>query len=217
MLREGQGLDKNSWGAALSMGALWGIFECTVGYLLHLLPVSLGFLVWYPAAYFFLTKAARDSGKPYGAMAAAGLASAVKLLNLMLPGRVDQVINPAVSILLEGLAVWAAMAVLHRLSAAQQQRRGTMAALVFGANCLWRLLFVGYLALLVPAWMRDISVLRSAEALLKFLLIDNLAGSAVAFISLQAVRRIRLPALRIPAKAAVFLLPLHITLQFLLK
>lgn len=41
--------------AAVCMtGAVWGIFEATVGYLLHLLPIRLGFLVWYPAAVFFM-------------------------------------------------------------------------------------------------------------------------------------------------------------------
>jgi hypothetical protein len=38
--------------AVLFYGGIWGVFEATVGYLLHLLPFSIGWLVWYPIACF---------------------------------------------------------------------------------------------------------------------------------------------------------------------
>ena len=46
-------------------GALWGLFEATVGYVLHAFEIRIGFLVWFPAAYFFMTRVYKQTGKTY--------------------------------------------------------------------------------------------------------------------------------------------------------
>lgn len=191
MMSENSDSTKRSiWIAVLSAGALWGIFESTVGYLLHLLPVSLGFLIWFSVACFFLTKAYRDSGKLSAVLLTALMASAIKLLNLFLPGSIDRVINPAVSILFEGIALWASLFVYEKISAKNKKLWAT-AVLALAANCFWRLLFMGYLGLLVPDWMREVSVLRSSESLVRFLVIDNLCATVVAWVGLQVLSLIR--------------------------
>lgn len=51
------------WRAILFWGAIWGILESTVGALMHLLPVRLGFLVWVPMAMGCMLGAYRATGK----------------------------------------------------------------------------------------------------------------------------------------------------------
>ena len=106
---------KKAIAAALTIGAAWGAFEATIGFLLHLLPVNIGFLIWYPAACFFLLKAYGISGKTYAIPLAAAVACAFKLLNLALPVSLDKVINPAASIISEGIIVWLAVIAFNRI------------------------------------------------------------------------------------------------------
>ena len=163
----------------LIWAALWGIFEATAGYLLHLLPVNIGWLIWYPAAYFFMANAYRRTGSP-ASIALVGLLSAsIKLLNLLLPGRIDRVINPAVSIVFESLTMAAAAAVLRRRARPMTPAAQAIAALLM--NTGWRVLYMLYLLFLVPDWMRQISVISSAEQLFPFLVTQNLATSAVLY------------------------------------
>ena len=93
------------WRAILFRGAFWGILESTVGALMHLLPVRLGFLVWVPMAMGCMLGAYRATGKARAVLCAAAIAAAFKLTNLVFPIRADKVLNPAVSILLEGLSL----------------------------------------------------------------------------------------------------------------
>ena len=210
---------------ALTIGALWGIFESTLGYLLHLLPVNLGFLVWYPIACYFLTKAYRESGRASAVLLTAMFASLIKLFNLILPGRIDQVLNPAVSIIFEGIAVWAAVFIFHRMHARMKNSRWLTAALALGANSLWRVLFALYLAVAVPGWVRDISVIRSVDTFLHFMIVDNLAGGVVAWLGFQALKRAKdklkpgTPIFNVPAagRMAGLLIASAIGLQLLLR
>ena len=160
-------------------GALWGIFEATVGYLLHLLPMRIGFLVWYPTAVFFLMTAYQTTGQKLAVLWVAVMASAIKLLNLMLPGRIDYIINPAVAILFESLAVFIALYAVEHI----QWARTTQGILLLsiGMNTFWRVLYLGYLAFVVPAWIREVSVLKSGSDLLRFMVIDHLSSSLVVF------------------------------------
>jgi len=46
-----------------------------------------------------------------------------------------------------------------------------------------------YIAVMVPEWMRDISVLSNAEALFRFLIVENLVGSMAVFAAHLALRK----------------------------
>jgi hypothetical protein len=88
-------------------GAVWGIAEATIGYLLHMVPVNIGWLFWFPMAVYFMRKAYLQSGELYSIIYVSAISAGIKLLNLLMPARIDMVINPAVSILLEGAVVYA--------------------------------------------------------------------------------------------------------------
>ncbi|HHU06459.1 MAG TPA: hypothetical protein GXZ65_08280 [Clostridiales bacterium] len=162
-------------------GSLWGIFESTAGYLLHLLPLSLGWLVWYPAACFFMAttyERARSSG---AILYVALLSACIKLINLLLPVRIDMVINPAVSIVFEAFVMYCMVKVIGRLPEEKRKMPSVKALAVISMNTGWRILYILYILLLVPEWMREISVISSAQQLIRFLLINNLVTSAVIY------------------------------------
>lgn len=167
----------------LLWGSLWGIFESTVGYLLHLLPVSLGWLVWYPVACFFMAMTYKKARRAGAIVYVALLSACIKLIDLLLPVRIDMVINPSVSIVFESLTMFCMVKLLSRLSEEKRKKPSVKALAVFSMNTGWRILYILYILLLVPEWMREISVICSAQQLIKFLATHNLATSAVIFLA----------------------------------
>lgn len=160
-------------------GALWGIFEATVGYLLHLLPFSIGWLIWYPVACFFMANVYRVTRKTSSIVLVGFLCASIKLLNLLLPGRIDKVINPALSIVFEALAMAAVLFVFHARQTQKPQSLLHTAAMFFFMNTGWRLLFSLYLLFLVPDWMREVSVVASAEKFIPFFVLYNIGTTAL--------------------------------------
>lgn len=159
-------------------GALWGIFEATAGAVIHLLPLPVGWLVWYPVACFFMANVYCKTRKVFSVMLVGMLSAAIKMLNLLLPMSVDRVINPAVSIVFEALTLSLALFILNRTGASKRNPL-IMAGAALGMNTAWRLLYLLYLLFAAPEWIREISVLATTEQLLTFLVIHNLVTSAV--------------------------------------
>ena len=209
-------------------GCIWGIFESTVGYLLHLLPVSLGWLVWYPVACFFMAISYRKTRKPSAVLCVGILSAAIKLVDLLLPVRIDKVLNPAVSIVFESLTMFCAFKLMSALTEEKRGRPTMKALAALVMNTGWRALYILYLQLVVPDWMREISVIASAEQLVRFLVIHNLATSAVIFAAWILPSKVHnllvnKPLFRLPgrnkavnAAAVPCLLVLSILLQLLL-
>jgi hypothetical protein len=91
----------------LFWGSIWGIWEATGGYFIHLtrIPGLPGF-VMFPAAFYFMSRAFVRSGKQETIFLTACVAAGFKLLDLFIPGQnIQGVVNPAQAILLESLAV----------------------------------------------------------------------------------------------------------------
>jgi len=89
---------------ALIIGSLWGIIEATLGYVTHMIGLSIGWLIWYPIAFIFIYKSYSLTNSYPSVMITAFVASSLKLLNLFFPGRIDYVINPAVAIIFEAVS-----------------------------------------------------------------------------------------------------------------
>lgn len=162
-------------------GGLWGIFEATVGYLLHLLPLSIGWLVWYPIACFFMFNVYRKTRRALDILLVGCLSACIKLFNLFLPVTIDKVLNPAVSIVFEALAMAMVILLIDQFYAFRERTLLVKAISVLCMNTGWRLLYALYLLLLVPEWMREISVIRSADAMILFFLTHNFFTSLVLF------------------------------------
>lgn len=206
-----KGQTGHRFAAVLTLGAAWGVFEATAGFALHLLPARVGAYLWFPAAYWFMDRAYRATGRRQDIVWVALISAAVKLCNLLTQVRADFVINPAVAIVLEALA----MAAFGIPSSSAGKRIALSAA---ASNTAWRALYLLYLALIAPGWMRAASVLSDTVSLAGFLLAENLIGSAVAIAAVCVIR----PKRRAPGNsflscaAAGGLLAASVALQFIL-
>lgn len=164
-------------------GALWGIFEAAIGYLLHAVLFGYSWLIWYPAACFFMANVYRKTGKVSSICFVGLLCAAVKLLNLFLPGSIDKVLNPAVSIVFEALTMTAIVLAVNRLAKRKNPFVKILCALAM--NTGWRVLYILYLLFLVPAWIRDISVISSIEKFIPFFITENVITSAIVYLGYQ--------------------------------
>lgn len=174
----------------LIWGGLWGVFEATVGYLLHLLPFSIGWLVWYPVACFFMLNVYRKTHRQ-GAVLLVGLLSAcVKLLNLFLPVQIDKVINPAISIVFEAIAMVSVLYAIIHLFANKKRSFLFKGIAIVAMNTGWRILYCLYLLLLVPDWMREISVISSTESFIIFFVMHNILTSIVLLVGSLIIKHI---------------------------
>lgn len=166
-------------------GGLWGIFEATVGYFLHMVSFGFSWIIWYPFACFIMTNVYRKN-KSVSSIFYVGLFSAtIKMLNLFLPGRIDRVINPAISIMFEALAMACVVFAVNQLFKEKQKNPLVKALMAVTMNTGWRILFALYLLFLVPDWIREVSVISSAEKFIPFFITQNLVTSVLIFVGYQ--------------------------------
>jgi len=94
-------------------GAIWGLAEATLGYLLHFLPPLVAGLVMFPVAVYILMKAYRTTGSRSSLVLVGLVAAGIKAVDFLLPGMsVFKTINPMISIMLESLVVAVAVPML---------------------------------------------------------------------------------------------------------
>lgn len=173
--------------AVIFWGALWGLTEATAGHLLHVTGLGIGWLFWFPAAFYFMNRVYRMTDNPGAILSASFVAAAIKLVDLLAPVRLDYVFNPAVSIILEGLAVFA----LFGLRAARGETRKIGAPAVLLLSMGWRVLYLVYV-LFLPADLIGISPWGGAVSFLRFFFLESLANSLVIAAYLKAASAWRL-------------------------
>lgn len=199
----------------IGWGAIWGILESTVGYLLHVVSFGYGWLVWVPVACFFMANVYRKTRRVSSVFLAGLLCASVKMVNLLLPGRIDKVINPAVSIVFEALAMGAVILGVRAVLGAKNRNPLVKAVAALCMNTGWRLLYIAYLAFLVPAWIRDVSVISNRDAFVLFFITQNLLSTAVIFIGYLMKDQILKPVAALEEKAASLRkMPMRVPLQF---
>ena len=106
-------------GPVLFWGSLWGIWEATVGHIIHLtrVPGLPGFIM-FPSAFYFMSKAFIRSERYQSIFLTACVAAGLKLFDIFIPGQsIQAVINPAQAILLESLVVTGFYCFLQRFNA----------------------------------------------------------------------------------------------------
>jgi hypothetical protein len=90
------------------MGALWGICEASIGYGLHFLPYGFSGMFMFPIGMYFMFNAYKQSDSKNAILWVGLIAASIKFIDLLLPTRSPMsVINPATSIILESLVVFA--------------------------------------------------------------------------------------------------------------
>jgi len=92
----------------LLFGGMWGVAEATLGYLLHFLPTGISGMIMFPIGFYFMYNAFKNSEKQSAVLFTAIVAASLKSVDLALPATpMVGVLNPAVSIILESLVVFA--------------------------------------------------------------------------------------------------------------
>lgn len=153
-------------------GSLWGITEATLGYLLHSMNLSIGWCLWFPLAFYFMDKIHIKTGKSSYMLYSAFIAAAIKLTNLFIEVRVDKVINPSVSIILEAITLTAAYKIMEM--GHKRLNIGRIASI----NVVWRVIYSEYILLLPKSYLL-ISPLRASNPFLQFMLAESLVNSLI--------------------------------------
>lgn len=166
-------------------GALWGLVEATLGYALHTLPIKVGWFFWFPLAFYFINQVYRRTNNFSSILCTSSIAAGIKLVNIFLPTRIDKVINPAVSILLEGLVVFVAFRLIQNRR--ESSRLQCLVAMITSVS--WRILYMIYI-LLMPSFFFSISPLRSPGRFSKYLFIESIVNGLVVFVYLILSERI---------------------------
>lgn len=91
----------------LFWGALWGVVEATVGYIIHALPFKMPTgSILFPIGYCFMQKSYKETKDLKSILYTSAIATSIKLINLFIPTvQIIKVLNPSAYILFEGLAV----------------------------------------------------------------------------------------------------------------
>lgn len=167
----------------LFWGACWGIAEATLGYVLHRAAIALpgipGFLM-FPFAFFFIYQCVRITGKPASAAGMAAVAAAIKLLDLFIPGNIPlRVINPAFSLLVEGLAVMLVCLFLKRKAKLWKFQH------ILASAVIWRLLFLVDMAVILQFGLPAGLITDGIWVTLRFVLLESLVNGVLIWILLK--------------------------------
>ncbi|MGL5562866.1 MAG: hypothetical protein ACRDCN_09620 [Tannerellaceae bacterium] len=97
------------------LGSIWGMIEATLGWTLHILHFPGSNLILYTIAVTIMMLAILNTKKASSAFMVALVAAIIKLTNLVI-GTIPPfwVINPAVSIILEGLSFYLVYVILQK-------------------------------------------------------------------------------------------------------
>lgn len=171
--------------SVIFIGSAWGIVEATIGHFLHVFTLGIGWLLWFPIAFFFLNSAYRITKKTSCMIYTAVIAAGIKMIDIFYTPRVDYVINPSVSILLEALAVLAVYQYLINRSRSVNLNFVTVLSACFG----WKVLYVCYLFFLPDNWI-NISCLSGIIPFAKFFFQETVMNTLLICFSILAVRRV---------------------------
>lgn len=127
--------------AIIFFGAIWGIVEATLGYLLHVLPISIYIsgTILFPIVGYILYRAYAVTQSKTALLSIGVVAALIKAVNFFLPfGSPFKIINPMLSIVLESLMVVLVISVLNK-----DDMFSKVKAMVI-ASIGWRLLYLAY-------------------------------------------------------------------------
>jgi hypothetical protein len=166
-------------------GAAWGLFEATLGYVLHMFSLSIGWLFWFPLAFFFMDNVYKRTRDPGSVLWISFIASSIKLIDFLLPASIDRIINPAVSILLEGLIVFAVI----KITEFKKDFFRFKYIEAFSASIGWRMLYIIYI-LFMPSFFYNISPLREPDLFLRFFVSESIINSIIIYAYIKFSDRI---------------------------
>ncbi|MBU0996530.1 MAG: hypothetical protein KKE16_00630 [Firmicutes bacterium] len=161
----------------LFLGAIWGLLEATLGYVLHFLPALISGSILFPIATLVMLRTYQVTNSKKSVFGVAVTASLIKSVNLLMPNlSVWKVINPMISILVEALLV---VAVLGVLSSNKVLPKIIALPLV---SITWRAIFLGALAIQYTTGAMAVAspLIASTSSIVDFAIVSGLLSGAIA-------------------------------------
>lgn len=169
-------------------GAIWGLAEASLGYLLHMIEFvpGLSSVTMTCIGFFCMHQAYKGADKSSHVIGVAGIAAGIKLVNFLMPVSTPlKVINPAIAILLEGALAFIAISVSQK----GDSKFGLKEAVLF--SFVWRFAFVGIQLAEVPFWGIKPLIYRGSSVALGFLLYQPAVVSFVVALYMKIAQRSR--------------------------
>lgn len=197
----------------LFFGAIWGIVEATLGYVLHFIPATIAGSIMFPIAGIILYKA-YNTTRSRGALIAIGaVAASIKAVNFLLPQySIFKTINPMMSIIMEALMVFV---VVTMLTSEKTSHR----ILAFPiASIAWRGLFVAWMGYQYATTGNLAPYISTTPLILNFVVVSGLLSGAIGTIFLLVDDKIHLsiPSVSHRLSFASFLMVLAFVLTYTL-
>ncbi len=168
----------------LFLGSMWGFLEATLGYFLHILskitfmPSISGF-VMFPIAFFFMRLAFKETDSVVSIFYTAAVAATIKLVDLFIPVLSPvHVVNPAIAIILEGLAV----SVFFKVFTVREGRFMFAEGILVSAG--WRILFIAFLFVF---YRYGGLLARGSAEVSRFILLDGFVNGIIIAALLKAM------------------------------
>jgi len=169
----------------ISYGALWGLAEASLGYVLHWINPFLPGIVIFPIGAAILVRLYGSTGSRSALFAAGLVAAALKAFDFLLPTIAPlRVTNPILCIVFEGLAM---AFVAPALAAGPLAKR---ILLLPAASILWRVLFLAALFIEWPLLGTPSGQITSLAAMASFAVVSGLQSGAIAIAADHLVRRL---------------------------
>ncbi len=192
-------------------GAVWGITEATLGYILHFLPPTLAGIIMFPIAAFILVKAYKATGSRAAMIFVGLIAAGIKAIDLVLPGMmVFKTINPMISIVLESLLVAAAYPLISKTDWKSKLSGGLAASLG------WRAGYILYMTaqFLITGFVS--SYIASPAAVINFILFNGAVSGLLVFAVLHFEPKLTLKTIKFKPVYALAALVLALGLQLII-
>ena len=164
----------------LFFGSLWGLTEATFGYGLHFVSVfvpGIAGFVMFAFAFLFMNMAYKKTKNLFTILEVSMIAASIKLLDLALPIHPIKAINPAISILFEGLAVFVFF-YLFKKSFTN----------IFTMSISWRTAFILLSFIELPLNAPNFVASKSLLDIMKFLILDSIVNSIIIYVFMEKIK-----------------------------
>ena len=169
-------MKKQNIPAIIFFGAVWGIIEASVGYLLHSLPVSIYIsgTVLFPIVSYILYKSYKVTNSKTALLSIGFIAAAIKAVDFFMPfGSPFKIINPMLAIIMESIVVLVVITIIDR------DNLKSKVAGFLAASIGWRVLYLSYSGVqyLSNGFQSDYIV--SFQAIIQFALLFGIISAAI--------------------------------------
>lgn len=165
-------MNKNIVLTTLFFGAIWGILEATLGYLLKFLPPLVSGSIMFPIGASLLTMVYLNTQSKTSVLAVGILAATIKSINFLMPGLLPiKTYNPMISIILQSMMM---VGVCYLLD----QKKVSLHLIGFAvASVMWRVLFYVNISINHALTNFPFPQMSSSQKTLEFIVTYGLMGA----------------------------------------